>query len=123
MCAKSAGETQASKKVALAMAILLLTSSCSAPESSYRSLGPTGSVTKSEMPASYLIPPEIPATLVTLLFSQVRSGSEILAIRVVSANSQFWSLEISSESLPDNSSTQIRHFERNGNSWREIVRL
>lgn len=115
---------EASKKVALAMAFLLLTSSCSAPEdSSYSSLGPTGSVTKSEMPASYLIPPEIPATLLTLLFSQVRTGSEILAIRVVSANSQFWSLEISSESLPDNSSTQIRHFERNGNSWREIARL
>ena len=87
--------------------------------------GPTGDIS---FPAessreSYLIPPEIPTSLVTYIFtrrSNVRNQGEILAISVRDQSRGMWTLEILREAFPDQITTEVLHFKAEGATWREM---
>ena len=72
---------------------------------------------------SYLIPPEIPPSLLTYIFardSRVSRQGEILSISVRDQSARHWALEILREALPDRVTTQVHHFEAVGETWREV---
>jgi hypothetical protein len=98
--------------------LLLLLSGCSnalgssgqasGSEIATRIQGPTGDSLelRSVERESYLIPPEIPNALLTLIFNSVALGSEILEIDIVSASEARWVLDITTEDLSSGSATR-----------------
>ena len=83
--------------------------------------GPTGAPLRSFSTEreSYLIPPEIPSALLSLLFNSVKGGAEILAIAALSSSEDRWVLAVTSEQLPELSITTTQTFIRMGQEWRE----
>lgn len=95
---------------------------CTSPEQP--PLGPTGSSTNSLLEPgvreSYLIPPEIPASLLTYIFEHNARGREITSISVKDVAGNIWTLDITSESLPDSSLSETARFAPSGATWREL---
>ena len=87
--------------------------------------GPTGEISfdAERSRESYLIPPEIPPSLLTYIFARDSRDSrqgEILSISVRYQSARHWTLEILREALPDRVTTQEHHFEAAGETWREV---
>lgn len=87
--------------------------------------GPTGEISFSKESAreSYLIPPEIPPSLLTYIFARDSRASrqgEILSISIRDQSARHWTLEILREALPDQVTMQVHHFEAVGVTWREV---
>lgn len=95
---------------------------CSAPQD--LSLGPTGNsqraISKPDVRESYLIPPEIPASLLTYLFRSRTSKGEITSIHVHEVVENIWTLAITSESLPDGVFFEVHRFAPDGATWRQV---
>ena len=83
--------------------------------------GPTGAPLPSFSTEreSYLIPPEIPSALLSLLFTTVEGKAEIVAIAALSSSEDRWVLAVTSEQLPELSITKTQTFIRVGQEWRE----
>lgn len=82
--------------------------------------GPTGRSITPTTRESYLIPPEIPPTLIDYLLENKNPESEIVAIEVESGSESLWTLRISSEAPPDRSGSELRSFLRSGDTWSEV---
>lgn len=95
---------------------------CAAPQEV--SLGPTGNSQRATSTAdareSYLIPPEIPPSLLTYLFKKKTHEREITSIYVHDVAENIWTLEITSESLPDGVFSEIHRFAPDGMTWRQV---
>jgi hypothetical protein len=72
------------------------------------------------MRESYLIPPEIPASLLTYLFDSTAREREITSIRVKDVAENIWTLEITSESLPDSALRTVHRFALDGTTWCQV---
>ena len=111
---------------ALALALCACaTPQISAADSSRKKLGPTGFVTESvvETRESYLIPPEIPTSLLTYIFQrdlEDRKTGEIVAISIYDQSERMWALNILRESPPDGISERVHRYVPVGTSWREL---
>ena len=101
------------------MRVLLLLSlaGCAQPELPLQ--GPTGDLATPSARESYLIPPEIPATLLDFLFAHQAPSSEIISIAVVDFSFDTWTLQVTTEQLPDEVRTERRRFRFVDGSWRE----
>jgi len=82
--------------------------------------GPIGRSITPSTRESYLIPPEIPPTLIDYLLENKNPESEIVAIQVESGSENLWTLRISSEAPPDRSGSALRSFLRSGDTWSEV---
>jgi len=97
----------------------------SSADTSTTEFGPTGSLSESvgQTRESYLIPPEIPTSLLTYIFKRdledVKTG-EILAISVSDQSEKMWALKILRESPPDGISERVHRYVTAGTSWREL---
>lgn len=105
----------------LALLSLSLTLSGCASGSTRVAQGPTGEevLSLSDERESYLIPPEIPSEVLTLLFRRISVEGEILAISITSKSANRWTLEVTTEKLPSQATTRRRDFARVGKIWRE----
>ena len=104
--------------VRLLMALALLTlASCAKPVQLEQA--PTGESPPSEVRESYLIPPEIPATLLDYLFRKIPSESEMVSITVTDHSTDSWTLEITREELPNRSIVELRRFLLIDGEWFE----
>lgn len=88
-------------------------------------LGPTGVIAEPSVQAreSYLIPPEIPPSLLTYIFTREATRAtkgEILSISVLDSGEESWTLEIMREFLPDETRTDVHRFTARGKRWREL---
>ena len=91
------------------MALALLTlASCAKPVQLEQA--PTGESSLPVARESYLIPPEIPATLLDYLFRKIPSESEMVSITVTDHSTDSWTLEITREELPNRSIVERRRF-------------
>lgn len=97
--------------------LLLSMASCARPEQLPQ--GPTGDLSMPSARESYLIPPEIPVTLLDYLFTHVATDSEIVSIALVDFSSDTWTLHVASEQLPDEVRTERRRFRFVDGRWRE----
>lgn len=87
--------------------------------------GPTGVIAEPSVQAreSYLIPPEIPPSLLTYIFTcqaPSEKKGEILSISVLDSGEESWTLEIMREFLPDEVRTDVHRFIARGQRWREL---
>ncbi|MBM3704109.1 MAG: hypothetical protein FJW54_03440 [Actinobacteria bacterium] len=82
--------------------------------------GPTGRSITPSTRESYLIPPEIPPTLIDYLLENKNPESEIVAIQVERGSENLWTLRISSEAPPNRSGSELRSFLRSGDTWSEV---
>jgi hypothetical protein len=87
--------------------------------------GPTGVIAELSVQAqeSYLIPPEIPPSLLTYIFARQalsEKKGEILSISVLDSGEESWTLEIMREFLPDEIRTDVHRFIARGKRWREL---
>ena len=96
---------------------VLLLVGCAPPELPPQ--GPTGHPATPSARESYLIPPEIPATLLDYLFAHQAPSSEIISIAVADFSSDTWTLHVTTEQLPDAVRTERRRFLLVDGSWRE----
>jgi hypothetical protein len=97
----------------------------SAADSSSQKLGPTGLVADPvvETRESYLIPPEIPTSLLTYIFQRDlddEKRGEIIAISISDQSENMWALNILRESPPDGISERVHRYIPTGTSWREL---
>ncbi len=100
------------------MALALLTmASCAKPVQLEQA--PTGESSLSVVRESYLIPPEIPATLLDYLFRKIPGESEIVSITVTDHSTDSWTLEITREELPNRSIVERRRFLMIDGEWFE----
>lgn len=84
------------------------------------SQGPTGGLRHPSSRESYLIPPEIPPSLIDYLLVNKNPESEIVEIQVESVSVNLWTLKISSEAPPDRTGSELRRFLRSGDTWSEV---
>ena len=104
--------------VRLLMALALLTlTGCTKPVQLEQA--PTGASSLSVARESYLIPPEIPATLLDYLFIKISGESEIVSITVIDHTADSWTLEITREELPNRSIVERRRFLMIDGEWFE----
>ena len=87
--------------------------------------GPTGVIAEPSVQAreSYLIPPEIPPSLLTYIFTREATRAkkgEILSISVLDSGEESWTLEITREFLPNEIRTDVHRFIARGKRWREL---
>jgi len=87
--------------------------------------GPTGVIAEPSVQVreSYLIPPEIPPSLLTYIFTRQslsEKKGEILSISVLDSGEESWTLEILREFLPDEIRTDVHRFIARGKRWREL---
>jgi hypothetical protein len=87
--------------------------------------GPTGVIAEPgvNVRESYLIPPEIPPSLLTHIFRRQalsEKKGEILSISVLDSGEERWTLEIIREFLPDEIRTDVHRFTIKGKRWREL---
>ena len=87
--------------------------------------GPTGVIAEPSVQAreSYLIPPEIPPSLLTYIFTRQAMSEkkgEILSISVLDSGEESWTLEIMREFLPEEIRTDVHRFIARGKRWREL---
>ena len=100
----------------MALALITLTS-CAKPVQLEQA--PTGASPLSVARESYLIPPEIPATLLDYLFRKMPGESEIVSITITDHSMDSWMLEITREELPNQSSVERRRFLMIDGEWFE----
>ena len=81
--------------------------------------GPTGLLSMPSARESYLIPPEIPATLLDYLFAHQAPRSEIISISIEDFTNAKWTLEITIEQLPDEVRSERRSFSFIDGAWHE----
>lgn len=105
-----------SVRLLIALALLTLTS-CAKPVQLEQA--PTGENPLSVVRESYLIPPEIPATLLDYLFRKIPGESEIVSITVTDHSTDSWTLEITREELPNRSIVERRRFLMIDGEWFE----
>lgn len=79
--------------------------------------GPTGSDERTFHRESYLIPPEIPVTLIDYILAKKPDETEILSIHVESASDELWILQLTYESRPDRSIVVVKRYMRSGDTW------
>ncbi len=107
--------------MALALPVALLTS-CSARDADQASAvhGPTGSDTPLRSLESYLIPPEIPTSLIDYIMKNNPDDTEILSIQVESGSDELWILQLTCERTPDESISIVKRYTRLGTEWAEV---
>lgn len=106
------------QSVRLLMALALLTlTGCTKPVQLEQA--PTGASSLPVARESYLIPPEIPATLLDYLFRKISGESEIVSITVIDHTTDSWTLEITREELPNRSIVERRRFLMIDGQWFE----
>ena len=105
-----------SVRLLIALALLTLTS-CAKPVQLEQA--PTGESSLPVARESYLIPPEIPATLLDYLFRKIPGESEIVSITITDHSTDSWTLEITREELPNRSIVERRRFLMIDGQWFE----
>ena len=98
--------------------VILLVTGCSNAQPT--SQGPTGDSAKVSSLESYLIPPEIPPTLLDFIFATTPAQMEILSLEVIEMREKRWTIEVSTEAPPDQSEVAVRRFARIGDTWRSL---
>lgn len=109
-------------RIALLVLLPFLVSGCAFADQSGGPQGPTG-VRERSAPItleSYLIPPEIPSSLVSYLLQTKPENSEIVSIGVLAHLEKKWTIEISLERLPAETFREVIEFVKSGESWREV---
>lgn len=81
---------------------------------------PTGNSTEVITRESYLIPPELPPTLIDFILAKKPRGAELCALRVRNFSAHSWTLDIEFEELPNEIVRVTKSFTRDGDSWREL---
>lgn len=81
---------------------------------------PTGNSSEEITRESYLIPPELPPTLIDFILAKKPRGAELCALRVRNFSAQSWTLDIEFEELPNEILQVTKSFTRAGDSWREL---
>ena len=81
--------------------------------------GPQGQIMnqaeKSE--ATYLIPPEIPPSLVTFIVDAFSRNGEITGLEILDNGDERWTIQITTERLPNQIESDIHTFIPQGDSW------
>lgn len=102
----------------------LLLSACQGeptPVSSARQAlqGPQGQIMNQEekSEASYLIPPEIPPSLVTFIVDAFSRNGEITGLEILDHGDERWTIQITTERLPNQIESEIHTFIPHGDSW------
>lgn len=104
------------------LVISLVLGGCTSVIQAHSAQGPTGSDKRSQVVApialeSYLIPPEIPPTLISYILTTRPVDSEIIALVVRDHSDRSWTLEISRERLPAEIITETIRYVWMGKSW------
>lgn len=81
---------------------------------------PTGNSTEVITRESYLIPPELPPTLIDFILAKKPRGAELCALRVRNFSAKSWTFDIEFEELPNEIFQVTKSFTRDGDSWREL---
>lgn len=81
---------------------------------------PTGNSSEVITRESYLIPPELPPTLIDFILAKKPRGAELCALRVRNFSAKSWTLDIEFEELPNEILQVTKSFTRAGDSWREL---
>lgn len=105
----------------LAVSLLLL-AGCSphVAERTKTSQGPTGSQVQPSDWESYLIPPEIPSTLLDYLFAKKLQDGEITSIKLKDVTDDIWALEVTTERLPNQSHSRVIKYQNIDGTWIEL---
>ena len=81
--------------------------------------GPQGQIMNQaeKSDATYLIPPEIPPSLVTFIVDAFSRRGEITSLEVLDHGEERWTIQIITERLPDEIASEIHTFIPRGDSW------
>lgn len=80
--------------------------------------GPLG-ISTEDFRESYLIPPEIPSTLLTYIIDRIPRGIELTSMKVLNQSASRWQIALSYERPPDSLEQIVREFISDGQRWRE----